>query len=202
MEGIVIAMRKYAIVLLIGLGMVGLLGYAAPPAPVAIGFGVGVPPVIPIVWSESFSFLTTELFLDPHLTLLCTLGTYPADFPTIYEGSGSLIVKTWLGPVSLYAGGGLTIQSRFTTNAWFWVPFMNITAGMQLWITDSFALITQVRSSEPLPPTWTLHPEVSFGLSLAFGQAPPTSPREEEGMYLWIIVGLGIITLLAYYPRS
>jgi hypothetical protein len=152
MEGIVIAMRKYAIVLLIGLGVVGLLGYAAPPAPVAIGFGVGAPPFIPIEWSESFSFLTTELFLDPNLTLLFTLGTYPADFPTLYEGSGSLIVKAWLGPVALYAGGGFTIQSRLITDTWFWVPFMNITAGMQLWVTDSFALITQVRSIEPLPP--------------------------------------------------
>jgi hypothetical protein len=201
-EEIVIAMRKYTVVLLLGLGVVSLLGYAASPAPVAIGFGVGVPPAFPIQWDESFSFLTAEFLPDPNLTLLFTLGTYPADFPTLYEGSGSLIVKAWVGPVALYGGGGLSIQSRLIDEAWLWSPYMNVVAGTQLWILDSFAICAQVRSLELLPPTWTLHPEVSLGVSLAFGEARPASPQEDEGMYLWIIVGLSVLTLLAYYPRS
>lgn len=185
--------------------VLSLAGLLLPFLPVygtnTIGFGVGVPPVLPIAWSESFSFLTTEILAESNLSFLLTLGTYPAYFPNLYQADAALIVKAWLGPVALYAGGGLSLQWRLIGDVWLLSPFMNVVAGAELWIIDSFALFTQVRSLDPLPASWTLDPEVSVGATIALGKARPALPRV-DGDYLWILVGLGVLALLAYYPRS
>lgn len=193
--------KMRVIVLIIGWSLLSLLGQAALPAPVAIGFGVALPPTLPLEWGESLSFITVELLPDPNLTILFTLGTYPAYFPGLHEVSGSLLVKGWLGPAAFYAGGGLSIRARLIGDAWLWSPYMNVTAGIQLWIVDSFAVCLQVRSLEHLPVSWSLYPEVSLSLSLALGRARPLYPAEDEAWYFWVLVGLGVLAIIAYYPR-
>ncbi|MCK4599808.1 hypothetical protein KAU37_08340 [Candidatus Bipolaricaulota bacterium] len=194
-------MTRRPTILIMGLSLVGLLLPFLPAYGTnTIGFGVGVPPVLPIAWSESFSFLTTEILAESNLSFLLTLGTYPAYFPNLYQADAALIVKAWLGPLSLYAGGGLSLQWRLIGDAWLLSPFMNVVAGAKLWIVDSFAFCAQVRSLDLLPASWTLDPEVSLGTTIAFGKARPALPRVDED-YLWILVGLGVLALLAYYPR-
>ena len=207
------AIRICVIALIIGGSVVGIPCQAAPPAtggtvatpdpgaPIAIGFGVALPSTLPLEWGRSFSFLTVELLPDPNLTFLFTFGTYPAYFPGLHEASGSIIVKGWIGPAALYAGGGFSIRSRLIGDAWLWSPYMNVTAGMQLWVVDSLALSFQVRSLERIPVSWRLYPEVSLGLSLALGRARPIRPAADEAWYFWLLAGLGVLAIIAYYPR-
>jgi len=169
-------------------------------APFAVGFSVGVPYQYPIDWSGSFSFLTAEALLSPSLTVAFDVGTYPTSFPDLYEGSASLLVKGWLGTSNFYAGGGLTARWHRVGSSWIGVPHLNLKAGFQAWIVDSFAFVLQVRSVEALPVSWTFAPEISLGLSVAVGRARPAT-LFADGPTLWILVGLGVAALIAFLPR-
>lgn len=195
-------MRRCAIVLVFLLAAVGLSA-AAQTAPVAFGFGVGAPATLPVDLHSSFSFLTAELFPDPNLTFLAAVGTYPANFPDLTEFDGSVLLKGWLGPVvSVYGGGGLAFQAEWMSPGWVWRPFMLVQAGAELWLNDSFAVRAQVRSLDPFPLSWTLHPQVSLALLVAVGSARPTGPSPKNLWSAWLLVGLGVAALLAYYPRT
>lgn len=170
--------------------------------PLAFGFGVTAPAAIPIDWSASFSSITAELLTDPNLTLLFTLGTYPSLFPNLFEGSANAIVKSWLGPIAVYAGGGLDLQWKPIGGVWGWTPYMNITAGTQIWLIDSVALIASVRSVDTLPPTWTFSPQISLGLRFSLSPARPPALGRENAFYFWIVAGLLVAALLTYYPHS
>lgn len=165
------------------------------------GFGVGVPPTSPINWNASFTFAATEVLAESNLSFLFTLGTYPAFFPELHEGSASLLVKAWAGPIALYAGGGFSLQWRLIGNAWLWSPSIHLISGAQLWIIDSFAVFTQVRSLEDFSTPWTFDPEVALGVTIAFDRARPTDLRI-DGDYFWLLVGLWVIAFLSYSPRS
>ena len=78
---------------------------------------------------------------------------------------------------------------------------MNMIAGVQWRILEPLAISFQVRSLDPIPLTFTLHPEYSLGVSLVFGRGLPLSPQVDQ-VTLWIIVGLGVLALVAYYPRT
>ncbi len=196
-------MRRCSMVIVVALLLAAAgLTCHAQSAPAAFGFGVGVPAALPVQLDRSFSFLTAELFPDPNLTFLFTLGTYPADFPDLYETGGSLVLKGWFGPVNIYGGGGLAFQAQWLSSGWAWRPFMAVQAGVELWLVDSFAVRAQVRSLDPFPLSWTLHPEVSLGVLIAFGPARPAGPSLENSWSAWLLVGLGVLALLAYYPHS
>jgi hypothetical protein len=169
-------------------------------APFAVGFAVGVPYELPVDWSGSFSVLTAEALLSPSLTVAFDVGTYPASFPDLYEGSASLLLKGWLGAANFYAGGGLTARWHNVGSTWVGVPHLNLKAGFQAWVLDSLAFVLQVRSVEALPVSWTLAPEISLGLSVAIGRARPTT-LFADGPTLWILVGLGVAALIAFLPR-
>ena len=186
--------------------LVAVLGIALPcaadlgQAPFGIGFAVGVPCSLPIDWPGSFSVLTGEAFLSRNLTVAFDVGTYPASFPDLFEGSVSLLVKGWLGAACFYAGGGLTGRWHHVGSAWIAVPHMNLKAGTQAWILDSLALVVQARSVEPLPVTWAFTPEISLGVTVALGRARPET-LFADGPTLWILVGLGVAALIAFLPR-
>ena len=105
-------------VLLLMLWAIGSMTVAAAQAPFSIGFGAGVPYETPVDWARSFSYLTTEVFLSRNLTAVFDLGTYPPDFPNLFEGTAGMLVKAWVGPVNAYAGGGFTVQWRQVGTAW------------------------------------------------------------------------------------
>ena len=170
-------------------------------APFAVGFAVGVPYALPVDWVGSFSILTGEALLSHNLTVALDVGTYPASFPDLYEGSVSLLVKAWLGSATLFGGGGLTARWHRVGSAWIGIPHLNLKAGFQAWLLDSLALQLQVRSVEPLPVTWTLTPEISLGLTVAIGRARPDT-LFADGATLWILVGLGVAAMIAFLPRS
>ena len=186
--------------------LVAVLGIALPcaaelgQAPFGVGFAVGVPYGLPVDWSGSFSVLTGEAFLSRNLTVAFDVGTYPASFPDLYEGSVSLLVKGWLGAACFYGGGGLTGRWHHVGSTWIAVPHMNLKAGAQAWVLDSLALVIQARSVEPLPVTWTFNPEISLGVTVALGRARPGT-LHADGATLWILVGLGVAALIAFLPR-
>jgi hypothetical protein len=194
-------MRKCPIALIACLGLSVLL-YSTLSAygAIGIGFGVGVPAALPIDWGASFTFAASEVLAESNLSFLFTFGTYPTDFPELYEGNASLVAKAWSGPIALYAGGGFSLQWRLANTAWRWTPFMNVKTGVQLWILDSLAFFAQVRSLDPLPAVWSFNPEISLGTTISFGKARPAYPRLDGG-YLWLIIGLWVLGFLAYYPR-
>ena len=171
------------------------------PAPFTIGFAVGVPYRLPVAWDESFSYLTAEALLSTNLTGMFELGTYPASFPDLFEGSASLLVKGWFGPTSLFAGGGISVRWLRVGSAWAMTPLLNLKAGFQAWVADSFAFTVQYRTVEALPISWTLSPEISLGLTVAMGRARPETPWV-DGQTLWILVGLGVAALVAFLPRT
>jgi len=166
----------------------------------AFGFGVAVPLGLPIAWSESFSFLTAEAGAEGNMSFRLSVGTYPAEFPDLYEADASLLVKGWLGPALLYAGGGFSLEWRRIGQAWLWSPLMNLMAGTQLWLVDSVALCLELRSLERLPAVWVLDPEISLGITLGLGPVRP-SPARVDAYHLWILVGLGVLTFILYCPR-
>jgi hypothetical protein len=195
-------MRRCAILLVFVLAAAGVAAQAQT-APAAFGFGVAVPAALPVDLHNSFSYLTAEFFPDPNLTFLGAIGTYPADFPDLTEFDGSLLLKGWLGPViSVYGGAGLAFQAEWLAPGWAWHPFMVVQAGAELWLNESFAVRAQVRSLDPFPLSWTLHPQVSLALLVAFGSARPPGPSPQNLWSAWLLVGLGVAALLAYYPRS
>lgn len=183
--------------------LVALLGAscgALPPALASIGFGISVPYVLPVDWAASFSFVSLEVLLSQHLTTFLDLGTYPATFPSMFEVGGSLLVKGWIGPTSVFAGGGVTTQWTRVASAWSIRPMLNLRAGYQIWLVDSLAILVQFRTLEAFPLEWTFSPEIALGVAVGLGRARPTSPHFEFD-YLWFLVGLGVAALLAFLPR-
>jgi hypothetical protein len=192
--------RVLSIVALLGLALAAPCAAELGQAPLAVGFAVGVPYGLPIDWSGSFSVLTGEVLLSRNLTVAFDVGTYPASFPDLYEGSASLLVKGWLGAVGFYAGGGYTARWHRTGSTWVSVPHLNLKAGAQVWFLESLALAVQLRSLEALPVSWTFTPEISLGLTVAIGRARPATLLV-DGATLWILVGLGVAALIAFLPR-
>jgi len=174
---------------------------ALAPAPASIGFGVSVPYALPIDWASSFSFVSYELLLTENLTLFVDAGTYPASFPDLFEGGASLLVKGWLGPTALFAGGGLSMQWRRAGSAWSLKPLLSLRTGYQIWLLDAAAVFVQFRTLEPLPISWTFSPEIALGFDIGLGRARPESPRF-DGEYVWLLVGLGVAALIAFLPRQ
>ena len=187
--------------LLLMLLAIGAMTVAAAQAPFSIGFGVGVPYEIPVDWARSFSYLTTEVFLSRNLTAVFDLGTYPPDFPNLFEGTAGMLVKAWVGPVNAYAGGGFTMQWRQVGTAWGYNPYLTLKGGFQWWLLDSLAVIAQFRTHEALPIRWTFAPEFSLGLTVAFGSGRP-DPLMVDPATLWLVVGLGVAALIAFLPKQ
>lgn len=196
-------MMKYRHWILLGLSL-GILVLPCSTAfgSTAIGFGVGAPPIFPIQWENSFPFILIETLAEGSLSLLLTLGVYPSELgiPELFEIDTNLLIKAWVGPATLFAGGGLAVQWDPLSPSGTWIPLMNVMAGTQLWILDGFALFVQVRSLDLLPPSWSLDPMITLGAELGFGKVRPDPPRS-NGNYLWLLVGVGVLALLAYYPR-
>ncbi len=171
------------------------------PAPFSIGFGVGVPYELPVDWTRSFSFLTVEALLSQNLTAVFDFGTYPPDFPNIFEGTASLLVKAWVGPVNAFVGGGYTWQWRHVGAVWGFNPHLTLKGGFQYWAVDSVALVAQFRTHEPLPIQWIFAPEFSLGMTVALGSGRP-DPLIYDPTTLWLLVGLGVAALIAFLPRQ
>jgi len=184
------------------LGAIALPAAAAlSPAPASIGIGVSLPYSLPLDWASSYSFASLELLLSTNVTLFFDIGTYPSSFPDLYEGGASLLVRGWLGPTVLYAGGGLSMQYLRVGNAWSLKPHLTLRTGYKIWLLDSFAISLQFRSLEPLPITWVLSPEIALGFDVGLGRARPEAPRY-DGDWLWILVGLGTAAMIAFLPRK
>jgi hypothetical protein len=174
---------------------------AAAPAPFSLGFGAGVPCGLPVDWARSFSYLTAEAFLSPSLTTGIDLGTYPADFPNMFESTIALLVKAWFGPANVFAGGGFTWQWRRVAAVWGYNPYLTLKGGVQFWIVDSVAFIAQFRTHDPMPLHWTFNPEFSLGMTVAIGGARPDPPVCDPAT-MWLLVGLGVAALIAFLPRQ
>ncbi len=194
-------MTQRAIVVLVALLTLTTLTVAASPAPFSIGFGVGVPYELPVDWTASFSYLTAEAFLSPNLTAVFDLGTYPPDFPNMFEGTAGMLVKAWVGPVNAFAGGGFTLQWRHVGTVWGFNPYLTLKGGFQIWLLDSLAVVAQFRTHEPLPIQWTFSPEFSLGITVAFGSGRP-DPLMYDPATLWLVVGLGVAALVAFLPKQ
>jgi hypothetical protein len=180
----------------------GSASAALAPALASIGFGVSVPYELPVDWAASFSFVTLELLLSPHLTTMFDLGTYPASFPDVFEVGASLLVKGWVGPTDVFGGGGITTQWTRVGSAWSIRPLWNLRAGYQIWLAEAAAIQLQFRTLEPLSLSgWTFSPEIALGFCVGLGSARPASPQFDLA-YLWLIVGLGVAALLAFLPRQ
>jgi len=195
---------RYKLALLIAAGLfLGFIFSTASYGASAFGFGVGVPTSYPIDWTASFPFVTAEAFTDSNLSILGTIGTYPADFPTGFETSVSLLAKGWSGPIAIYAGGGISVYWDWiaASSGWSWSPYMNMIAGIQWRVVEPLSFALQLRSLDPIPLTFTLHPQISLGASLVLGTPFPRQPQVDR-MTLWIIVGLGVLALVAYLPRT
>lgn len=194
-------MTQRGIIALLMLLAFGIMAAEASPAPFSIGFGVGVPYEVPVDWTRSFSYLTTEVFLSRNLTAAFDLGTYPPDFPNLFEGTAGMLVKAWVGPVNAFVGGGYTLQWRKVGSAWGYNPYLTLKGGFQCWVLDSLAIVAQFRTHEPLPIHWTFAPEFSLGMTIAFGSARP-DPLIYDPATLWLLVGLGVAALIAFLPRQ
>ena len=194
-------MHRHLVLLLIVLSVLFIGLSADAGLPLAFGFDVTVPAALPIGWDVSFSSLSMEFIPDPNLTLLFTLGTYPSHFPHMFEGSANVIVKSWLGPLAVYAGGGLDLLWRPIGGVWSWAPYINLMAGTQIWLIDSVAIVAGASLREPLPPTWTFSPNISLGLRFSLAPVRPPAPKKENFFYFWIVVGLLVAGVLAYYPH-
>ena len=195
-------MHKNLAVLLLVFSVLAVGLCAKAGVPLALGFDIAAPANLPIDWSASFSSITMEILTDPNLTLLFAAGTYPAHFPNLFEGSADVIVKSWLGPIAVFAGGGLSLRWKPIGGVWGYTPYMNLTAGTQIWLIDSVALIASVRSVDTLPPMWTFSPEVSLGLRFSLSPARPPSLGRENAFYFWVVAGMLVAALLAFYPHS
>jgi len=188
------------LIILLALGSYSVLADLSP-APFSIGFGVGVPYELPVDWTRSFSYLTTEVFLSPNLTAVLDLGTYPPEFPDLFEATAGMLVKAWVGPVNAFAGGGFTMQWRHVGTAWGFNPYLTLKGGFQVWVLDSLALVAQFRTHESLPIQWIFAPEFSLGLTVAFGRGRP-NPLVYDPATLWMVVGLGVAALIAFLPKQ
>ncbi|MBU0596122.1 hypothetical protein KJ567_05520 [Candidatus Bipolaricaulota bacterium] len=193
--------RSLALALAVVVLAAALCAAELAPAIFAIGFGVGVPYQLPVAWDQSFSYLTSELFLSRNLTAAFDLGVYPSSFPDLIEASASLLVKGWLGSSSLFAGGGLAARYLRIGSVWGISPYLILKAGFQTWLLDSLALVVQYRTMESLPIDWDFSPELSFGVTVAFGRARPETPVY-DGQSIWVLLGLGVAALIAFLPRQ
>jgi len=135
------------------------------------------------------------------ILLVFDLGTYPPDFPNLFEGTAGMLVKAWVGPVNAYAGGGFTMQWRKVGTAWGYNPYLTLKGGFQCWLLDSLAVVAQFRTHEALPIQWTFAPEFSLGLTVAFGSGRP-DPLMYDPVTLWLVVGLGVAALIAFLPKQ
>jgi len=192
--------QRKIVVLLILLAFGAMVATAAP-APFSIGFGVGVPYELPVDWTRSFSYLTTEVFLSRNLTAVFDFGTYPPDFPDLFEGTAGMLVKAWVGPVNAFAGGGFTLQWRHVGSTWGFNPYLTLKGGFQIWVLDSLAVVAQFRTREPLPVQWVFAPEFSLGMTIALGSGRP-DPLIYDPATLWLVVGLGVAALIAFLPKQ
>ena len=194
--------QRIIAILLTLLAFVGMAATAdTSPAPFSIGFGIGVPYELPVDWARSFSYLTAEALLSPHLTAVFDLGTYPPEFPDLFEGTAGVLVKAWVGPVNAFAGGGFTLQCRRVGTAWGFNPHLTLKGGFQFWAVDSLAFVAQFRTHEPIPLHWTFAPELSLGVMFAFGRGRP-DPLYYDPATLWLVVGLGVAALIAFLPKQ
>lgn len=175
---------------------------AFAPALASIGFGVSVPYELPVDWAASFSYVSVEALLSPHLTVYLDLGTYPAAFPDVFEVSASLLVKGWVGPTDVFGGAGFTTQWTRVGPVWSIRPLWNLRAGYQIWLAEAAAIQLQFRTLEPIfLDQWTFSPEIALGFCVGLGRARPASPRFDLDV-LWLLVGLGVAALLAFLPRQ
>ena len=172
-----------------------------PPAIVSLGFGVSVPYALPVDWAASYSFASSELLLTQNVTVFLDVGTYPSSFPDLFEAGAALLLRGWLGPTVLHAGGGLSVQYRRVGTAWSFKPLLSLRAGYQIWVLDSVALSLQFRSLEAFPLSWTFSPEIALGFSVGLGRARPEDPRYDAD-YIWLLAGLGAAALIAFLPRK
>ena len=195
-------MHRYLTLLLVVSSVLAIGLCVQGGVPLAFGFGVTAHATLPIDWNASFSSISTEFLADPNLTFLFALGTYPSHFPNLFQGSADLIVKSWMGPIAIYAGGGLALQWRPLGGTWGWTPYIHVTAGTQIWLIDSVALVASVSSLDTLPPAWTFSPKVSLGLQFSLSPPRPPTLGKENSFYLWIVVGLLVAAILTYYPHS
>jgi len=195
-------MRQRTSVLVLGLLCLICVpsGAELAPAPFAVGFAVGVPYELPVDWAQSFSYLTVEALLSQNLTAAFELGTYPSQYPDLFEGTAGVSVKAWVGPVNAFAGGGFTLQWRRVGTAWGFSPHLSLKGGFQVWPLESVGFIAQFRTHEPIPMTWTFDPEFSLGISVAYGNARP-DPLVYDPATLWLLVGLGVAAMIAFLPR-
>jgi len=177
------------------------LAQELPSAAVSLGFGVSVPYALPIDWAASYSFVTSEVLLTQNVTVFLDVGAYPSSFPNLFEAGASLLLRGWLGPTVLYAGGGLSVQYRRVGTAWSFKPLLSLRVGYQIWVLDSVALSLQFRSLEAFPLSWAFSPEIALGFCVGLGRARPEAPRY-DGDYIWLLAGLGVAALIAFLPRK
>ena len=177
-----------------------LMPAASTSAATRIGFGVGAPLALPVDWSSSVSFIDVELFSDWNLSVFTQIGTYPASFPNLFEIDAALLAKSWMGPLELSVGGGLSLQLEQFGGAWLRRPLMNVTAGVRFWPIDTVAISLRCRSLEALPISWTFTPEVSLGIGIGIGRRPPYARADWD--WFWLLVGLCVAGLIAYCPRT
>jgi len=192
--------RSLAFALAIVAALSALCGAELEQAVFAIGFGVAVPYELPVAWDQSFSYLTSEVFLSRNLTAAFDLGVYPSSFPDLIEASASLLVKGWLGSSCLFAGGGFAARYLKISSIWGISPYLVLKAGFQTWLLDSLAVVVQYRTTESLPIDWDFAPDISLGLTVALGRARPEEPVY-DGQSIWILIGLGVAALIAFLPR-
>jgi len=197
-------MRHRALILAVLLAAIAAVA-ACPEdlqeARTSFGFGVSVPYTLPIDWEASYSFISSELLLTPNLTLFLDVGTYPVLFPILFESGTSVLVRGWIGPTVLFAGGGLSVQYRRVGQAWAWKPFLNLRAGFQTWLLDSVAISVHYRTLEAMPIEWVFSPEIALGFTVGLGRARPEAPRF-DAEYIWVLVGLAAAALIAFLPRQ
>ncbi|MEW5826771.1 MAG: hypothetical protein AB1778_08055 [Candidatus Bipolaricaulota bacterium] len=184
--------------------VVASIGGAAaclPPAPLTVGFGVGIPLGASLEGGDSFSFLQAEALVSPGLTAYGELGVYPASFPDAVEGGLGLLAKAWFASVAPYVGAGVSVRGHRIGSAWSLVPLVQLRGGVQLWVDEALAFQAQIRTLDAFPLDWSFTPEVSLGLALALGRGRPETPRAEFDV-LWLLVGLATAALVAFLPRS
>jgi hypothetical protein len=191
--------RKVVLLLVCSAFLIGLTVHGG--IPFSFGFGVRAPASLPIDWDQSFSFLSAEFLSHPNLTFLLELGTYPDQFPNLFETATDIVVKGWMGPIALYAGGGIALQWKEIADAWVCNQYIHVTAGAQLWLNNSVNITASVSSLDTLPPSWIFSPEVSLGLHFSLCPGRPCSLDKENGFYLWLVVGLIVAGLFVHYQH-
>jgi len=178
-----------------------IAGQGMACAAVSFGFGTGVPWGIPVQWADARSYIQSELYLDDSLTGFVVVDTQPVSFPNSFGLHATLAPKAWLGPVSLYAGGGFSLGLTRVADRWLLSPAVHLVAGIQVWVAEPLAFHAEIRNQEELPLALAFRPYVSLGASVTLGAAPRSVQRFDVEQ-AWILVGLAVGALLLYLPRS